>query len=260
MHLETQARDAHWLVANGSLVPPVPPAAGTSDARDLARQARQIVDRPSGPLGPLAEIGEHLGVYLTVVDVDADGASAILDGYGVAVIGRAADSGRRRWTAAHELGHHLLRDEYTAEVGGVSASRSEREQLVDRFAGEFLLPEQDLVAALDGITESHLRARLVAIAAEYRVSWSAAILRAQDCGLVTPGVAQVLRANKPVRGDFLAVVGREPQPDLELGEHGPQWKRAALKAHREGLITGARAVELIGGGITVDDLPDGDGP
>jgi Zn-dependent peptidase ImmA (M78 family)/transcriptional regulator with XRE-family HTH domain len=258
VELETQVRDTQWLVINGLLSPPPFLEPDAPDAFGLAKHARRILNQPSGALGPMAEVGERLGVYLTVVDVDADGASIMLDHYSVAVTGAAPDPGRRRWTAAHEIGHHLLRDEYTAEVGGVSASRDEREQLVDSFAGELLLPSQDLVSALSDAPENEFRARLIAVAADYRISWSAAVVRARQCGLITAETAQRLRADTPMRGDFLAVMGHEPQPDLELGEHGPQWKRAVLSAHREGLITAARVVELLRGGLTIEDIPDRD--
>jgi hypothetical protein len=74
--------------------------------------------------------------------------------------------------------------------------------------------------------------------------------------LITSELAQRLRADTPIRGDFLAVVGREPLPDLELGEHGSQWKRAVLGAHRGGLITAARVIELLGGDLRLEDVPD----
>ncbi|HET6211835.1 MAG TPA: ImmA/IrrE family metallo-endopeptidase, partial [Micromonosporaceae bacterium] len=177
------------------------------------------------------------------------------DTYGVAVIG-FVEPGRRRWTAVHELGHHLIRDEYHTDVG-VAASRDEREQLVNVFAGEFLLPQDDLVAKADG-KGADTRAFLVGIAAEYRLSWSAVVDRARRAGLVAPDEAQHLRARAPVKGDFLALLGREPEPDLPLGDRGPLWTQAVLRAHGEGLITGQRAVELLAGRIAVDELPDQD--
>jgi hypothetical protein len=58
--------------------------------------------------------------------------------------------------------------------------------------------------------------------------------------LITAETAQRLRADTPMRGDLLAVVSREPQPDLELGERGNQRKRAVLS------------------GLTIEDIPDRD--
>jgi hypothetical protein len=64
-----------------------------------------------GPLDDLVDFCAEWGRYLLVVDRDGDGASAQVDdvpGIGAAVVGGRADPGRRRFTAAHELGHHIL--------------------------------------------------------------------------------------------------------------------------------------------------------
>lgn len=255
--LETQARDTLWLVENRVLAPPTLAATAESDPLRLARQVRAALGQSSGPLGPLAEVAERLGLYLTVVDVDGDGASVLLDGYGAAVVGHVRrDPGRRRWTAAHEIGHHLLRDEYTTDVGGVASSREDREGVINTFAGEFLLPAADLASSLDGAGEDEFRARLVRVAAEYRLSWSAVVNRSRQSELIPERLARRLRDEVPVRGDFLAVVGWEPEPDLEFGERGPQWRQAVLAAYQDALITGRRAVELLGTDLEVEDLPD----
>jgi Zn-dependent peptidase ImmA (M78 family) len=238
------------------LVPPplpLPERVRTADdAVSLAQRIRAGLGQASGPLGSLAAVAERLGLFLTVIDVDADGASLFLEAYGVAVIGNT-EPGRRRWTAAHELGHHVMRDEYHSDIG-VAASRDEREQLIEAFAGEFLLPAQDLVVRADRLKDP--RAMLVEVAADYRLSWSAAVDRARRTGLVDVDEAQRLRARAPVRGDFLALLGREPEPDLPVGDHGPLWMQAVLRAHHAGLITGDRAVELLGTRITAEELPD----
>ncbi|HET8659896.1 MAG TPA: XRE family transcriptional regulator [Micromonosporaceae bacterium] len=257
--LEAQLRDTEQLVGYGVLVPPAPPEArqvGTpDDAAGLARDARRILGHESGPVGPLAEVAERFGLFLTVVDLDADGASMFLDTYGVAVTG-CVEPGRRRWTAVHELGHHLIRDEYHTDVG-VAASRDEREHLVDVFTGEFLLPQNDLLAKAPSVGDD-TRASLIGIAATYRLSWSAVVDRARRAELVSAEEAQRLRAQTPMKGDFLAVLGREPYPDLPLGDRGPLWTQAVLRAHSEALITGQRAVELLGGRISIEDLPGED--
>jgi len=61
----------------------------------------------------------------------------------VAVVSRRGDPGRRRATAAHELGHLVIGDEYSSDLG-VHASRGDREALLDTFAAELLLPSQVL--------------------------------------------------------------------------------------------------------------------
>ncbi|HWE89639.1 MAG TPA: XRE family transcriptional regulator [Pseudonocardiaceae bacterium] len=262
--LETHARNAQWLVEQGFLVPPAPsvdvPRSTTGvdvgEVTKLARNAREAMGAPSGPLGALASVVEEFGLYVTVADEDAEGASLLLEGFGVAIISGRSEPGRRRWTAAHELGHHLLHDAYNSDVG-VAAGRDGREQLVDRFAGEFLLPDNDLLSTwrrMSGADQSP-RDVLLGLATDYRLSWSAVVARARQAALVNVADARRLRANTPVRGDFLAIRGSEPSPDLTIGETGAQWRRAVLSAWHQGAITGARTVELLYGAVTVDDLP-----
>ncbi len=259
--LEEHARNAEWLVDHGFLVPPEPDprvarGAGRVDPLRLARAARSVAEVPSGPLGPLADVLERLGLYLTVVDEAAEGASLLLRGYGVAVISGRFPPGRLRWTAAHELGHHLLQDEYHSDAG-VAASRDEREQCINLFAGEFLLPEADLRRAWDegsSVGEAP-RATLIRVAASYRVSWSAVVARARRLDLVDSTAARRLKADTPTKGDFLVLCGNEPEPDLAMGTTGTQWRRAALSAWSDGAITASRAVELLYGAITEDEFP-----
>ncbi|GAA2114965.1 hypothetical protein GCM10009802_14720 [Streptomyces synnematoformans] len=213
------------------------------------------MDAPSGPLGPLADVLERLGLYLTVVDEEAEGASLLLDGYGVAVISGKADPGRRRWTAVHELGHHLLQDEYHSDAG-VAAGRDEREQIIDQFTEEFLLPADDLLRAWESVDSGQsARSVMVDLAARFRLSWRAVVNRAVHLGVLDRGEARRQKADTPVRGDFLAVYGSTPAPDLEGGATGAQWRRAVMSAWSEGAVTAPRAVELLYGAIREDELP-----
>ncbi len=259
--LEAHTRDAQWLVEHQLLLPAALPPhlatgkAGSRDAAaDLARQARKELGQTSGPLGPLAAVTERFGLYLTVVDRDADGASLLLDGYGVSVIGGRAEPGRRRWTAAHELGHHLSQDAYHSDVG-IAASRSEQEQVVDAFASEFLLPAADMRAQWPESGTQDPRATLIDLAGRYRLSWSAATAAAMHLGLVSLEEARRLRADQPTRGDFLARLGQEPEPDLLVGATGPDWSRAVVAGWQRGLLTAARAAELLHRRIVAAELP-----
>lgn len=261
--LEEHARNAQWLMSHRFLTPS-PLSIGMTrghDATDpvrMARTARQCMGAPQGPLGALADVLEQLNLFVTVVDEPAEGASLLLDGYGVAVISGQAAPGRRRWTAVHELGHHLMQDEYHTDAG-IAASRDEREQVIDRFTEEFLLPEVDLREAWQRVERGESdRTVLIDVAASYRVSWGAAVSRARNTSLIDAVDARRLRANTPVRGDFLAVQGSEPMPDLEVGTTGPRWRRAVLSAWSQGTITATRTVELLYGAVSEQDLPSRD--
>jgi Zn-dependent peptidase ImmA (M78 family) len=203
----------------------------------------------------MADVVERLGLFLTVVDEAAEGASLLQDGYGVAVIGGEAPPGRRRWTAAHELGHHLLQDEYHSDVG-VAAGRDERERQIDRFTEHFLLPVDDVGDAWrQAGAPAEPRPVMLALAATYRLSWSAVVRRVRALELIDVEEARRQRANTPTRGDFLAVLGEQPVPDLEVGTTGKLWRKAALGAWGAGAVTAPRAIDLLYGALGEDELP-----
>jgi Zn-dependent peptidase ImmA (M78 family)/transcriptional regulator with XRE-family HTH domain len=261
--LEEHGRIAQWLVEQQFLSPPEPagcPQRGRAkaDPVQLAVAARTAAGSPSGPLGPLADVAERLGLYLTVVDETAEGASLFHEGYGVAVISGQAAPGRRRWTAAHELGHHLLQDEYHSDAG-VAAGRDEREQFIDKFAEAFLLPASDVTEAWKAVEQgmSH-RSVMLDLAASHRVSWSAVVKRVRHLGLIDAAEARLEKADIPQRGDFLAAHGSQPVPDLEIGATGAQWRKAALSAWTQGAITAPRTVEMLYGAVAEDELPSRD--
>lgn len=248
--LEEHVRRVGWLIEGGWLVPPRDSysarAATPDEARTAAQDCRRWLGLDSEPLPSLAAVAERLGLYLTVVDESADGASMSGgDTWGGAVIGARAEPGRRRMTAAHELAHHVLGDAYSSDVG-VGASEDERESVVGAFAGELLLPRSVVAARLGDVDADRMRSALVRAAAEYRVSWSMLVTTA-NAALRTPPGASSLRSHAPVDADFLRVVGALPTPDLPLGETGPSYRRAVIQAMDAHQVTTARASELLYG-------------
>ena len=261
VYLEQHYLDAQQLLTLGHLQLPGRPELGSAtdptQARALAQAVRQHLNVGEQPLGAMAEVCEQLGLLLLVVDVDGEGASLRDGDYGVAVLGHGAEPGRRRATAAHELGHHLLGDEYSSDVG-IAASRDEREQLIEAFAAELLLPQSAVVAAASQLTGVALRDALVAMAARWRVSWSLTVTTAAQVMALSMGTRRRLQAQDPTRAEFVAVLGETPQPDLVQGSTGPRWRRGVLQAYQAGNITAERAVELLHGLLGPADLPDRD--
>jgi transcriptional regulator with XRE-family HTH domain len=253
--LEAHARDTGLLIEHGLVdrvsMSSAPKVKGSREARRLAAEVRRQAGLGNDSVDSMAELAERFGLYILVLDQDVEGASLLLDGYGVAVLGGRREPGRRRFTAAHELGHHLLQDAYHTDIG-IAASTQEREAIIDAFAAELLLPS----AALKKLPKhGTLREELIRLAGVYRVSWSVVVSVAERAELVSSDQATRLRAETPVRGDFLAVLGEEPRPDLDVGHTGPAWRRGVLAAWERSIITAARTIELLGGEITEEDLP-----
>jgi transcriptional regulator with XRE-family HTH domain len=220
------------------------------DARRAARWLRERLGVGSGPIESLVRLCEQAGQFVLVTTLPGEGASALDGDLGAAVISIKGDPGRRRATAAHELGHLVLGDEYSSDLG-VHASRAEREKVIDAFAAEVLLP----LSAFDEVTKSAgsiSRDRLLQVAAAYRTSWSLALKQAEAAGMDIP--RQWGRTN-PTRAEFLEALGWTPQPDLESVRVPPAFAHAVMQAWRAGLITRSRAVDLMHGQIEESDLP-----
>lgn len=227
---------------------PAAAAAGSvAEAQARARDLRAELGWGQGPLGPMADVAAACGVWLWSVDAPGEGASlAVQPSLGTAVVSAQSDPGRRRFTAAHEIGHHVLSDAYAVGVG-VAAPRREREAIVDAFAGELLLPVRRVAEALS-VPEVEVRPALVSLAVTYRVSWSV--------------VVRAVRLTKtdwddrrpPTRAEMLMSAGHAPPEDLEVGSTAAAWQRAVLAALDSDRITPARALEMLRGEWVEADL------
>lgn len=226
---------------------------GVSAAVEAARWLRSELGLGAAAIESMAEFSERCGQYVLVTDLPGEGASAVDGDVAAAVVSRNGDPGRRRSTAAHELGHLVLGDEYSTDVG-VSASRVAREALVDAFAAELLLPLEAVRQVADAPKLS--RSALVRLAAEYRTSWSLALRQARNADLITSSDEKRLRACPPTFAEFRDSLGWTPQPDLNSIRVPPGFAHAVMTAYRLGRITSNRALELMHGQLeSKDDLP-----
>jgi Zn-dependent peptidase ImmA (M78 family)/transcriptional regulator with XRE-family HTH domain len=230
-----------------------------SEAEAGAAEARILLGCGDGPLVDLQTVVEQLGLLAFSLDL---GPGVIDGGYlragevGVALVNGAADPGRRRFNLAHELGHHLLADEYTADFG-LGSSRSDREALIDAFAIHLLMPRTSVRsrwAELSGEWD-HPRQRLIVLAAEYRVSWSVAVSHAYTLELISRAEFELLQVQRPTAGDYLEVRGARFAQELRPPALAPAYAQAAMRAYRRGVISADRVVELLHGSVTLDDLP-----
>lgn len=224
-------------------------------ARELALWVREQLGAGSEPINSLVELCERAGQYVLVTDVPGEGSSVVDGNVAVAVVSRRGEPGRRRATAAHELGHLVIGDEYSSDLG-VHASRAEREALLDAFAAELLLPSHVLTHER-GTSECIGRDQLIGLAARYRTSWSLAIRQATQAGVLSGQARRDWGRSSPARSEFLEAVGWAPQPDLEAIRVPPHYAHAVMVAWRNGALTATRAVELMHGQITEADLPAG---
>lgn len=227
-----------------------------ADARDAARWLRDAHGIGNQPIETLIEFSERSGQYVLVTDLPGDGASIVDADVAAAVVSMRGDPGRRRATAAHELGHLLLGDEYSSDLA-VHLSRADREGVVNAFAAELLLPIEAFRTS-NGARPG-ARAEVVRLAARYRTSWSLALRQAEQAGWLDPSTRMRWSQATPTRAELMDAVGWVPQPDLDAVRVPPGYSHAVMEAWRRGLVTGPRAVELLHGQIGPDDLPPRDG-
>ncbi|MFC3451682.1 helix-turn-helix domain-containing protein [Amycolatopsis speibonae] len=219
-------------------------------AREAALWLRSRHGLGQEPIRTLVAECERAGQYVLVADLPGDGASLIDGDFGVSVVSRLADPGRRRATAAHELGHLVLGDEYSTDLG-VSTSREARERAIDAFAAEFLLPS----SVLEQVAKSGLRSELIKLSAVFRTSWSLTVRQAGHAGLLDGDRLGRWFSDAPTRAELRDAVGWVPQPDLEGVRVPPGYAHAVMEALRQDFVTPARAVELMHGEIEIEDLP-----
>jgi Zn-dependent peptidase ImmA (M78 family) len=224
-------------------------------ARDLAAWVREQLGLGTGAIDSLVELCERAGQYVLVTEVPGEGASMVDNDVAVAVVSIQGDPGRRRATAAHELGHLVTGDEYSSDLG-VHASRADREALLDVFAADLLLPSSVFISACNNGADIS-RDQVIEIAARYRTSWSLALRQAVHAGVLNAQARRGLGRSTPTRSEFMEALGWAPQPDLAAIRVPPGYAHAVLQSWRRGAITATRAVELMHGQITADDLPTG---
>ncbi|MBS2962879.1 ImmA/IrrE family metallo-endopeptidase [Actinocrinis puniceicyclus] len=260
--LERVSRDVELLHEVRTLCLPVSLLpSGVSDLDEAAAgaaAARGLLGVDSGPLLDLQGAVEKVGLLAFSFDL---GPSVIDGGYvrvgdiGVALVNGTADPGRRRFNLAHELGHHLLADEYTADFG-VGTARDDRESLINAFAAHLLMPGPSLRARWTQLSAGceDFRTRLIVLAAEYRVSWSAAVSQALTLGLITRADFDLLQARRPTPADYFEI-GIRFEEELKPVALAPGYAQAAVRAYRRGVISADRTIELLRNTVTAEDLP-----
>ncbi|MFP8959567.1 helix-turn-helix domain-containing protein [Streptomyces nanhaiensis] len=260
VRLNAWLRDVRQLLDLGVLSPRPPwaypgRATGVDTYRDAARWVRDRLEAGDGPLGPMAAVCAEAGQWPLATDIPGDGASLIDGDVAVSVISLRGDPGRRRATAAHELGHMVMGDAYSNDLG-VHASAEERERAIEAFAAELLLPATAIARAWS--PGEDVREQLVGHAARYRVSWTLALIQAERAEVIDRSARNGLMARKPTRAEFMQALGWLPEPDLEAVRVAPDYASAVMSALGRGSITRARAVEMMHGQVSLDDLPAGD--
>ena len=209
-------------------------------------QPATALDARAADLGLLAfswEFGES----------GADGASVLLACGGVAVVNGSFQTGRRRLTLAHELGHYLSGDEYSTDWPVAEAPAAKREGRIDRFARALLLPAAALRSHWRGGDDTRVDA--VRLASEYRVDMSTLARRLQELEIASPQELALVRATRTRQSDIVEL-GLIVADELSPPSLPDAYVKALLNLYRREEVSAARALDLLLDTWHEDDLPD----
>lgn len=259
--LDSLARDVALLTELGVLEPSSPirlrRVDSVSSAEGAARELRKELGLTPGPVWDLQWVAERVGLFGFILDLQEeslDGSYLRLEQGGVAVVNGRAQTGRRRFTLMHELGHHLFEDEFSPEwILGTDGE--DRERLINAFVIHFLMPREALLARwqeLDGRTKPRLAA--IKLGAEFGVSWTAVLGHLCNLGLLEGGVREQLEVDRPTRADYVegGVILRE---ELVPPAIPPGYGQAVMRAYKRHKVSAERALELLRGTLHVNELP-----
>lgn len=259
--LEISARDVAFLEGRRLLSSAARPAhkapESFKDAEDLARDVRVRAGRPDGPLLDLQSVAESLGLlgFSLALGPDAGDAGYVEVGnLGVAVVNGTTDPGRRRFSLAHELGHHLTGDAYEPSL---KLGSSDTERMFNAFAAYLLMPRPSMVGIWDEFSAQSPRLAAIAVAVRFSVSWTAACNQLRNLDLIDSRERERLVENDLRRGELFEF-GERFAVELDPPSVPPAYARVVVSAYRRGQLTAARTVELLHHSVGETDLPEPD--
>lgn len=228
-------------------------------AETLARETRVQAGLLDGPILDLQAACERLGLLAFALELGPDAGDAAyveVRESGVTVVNGTTAPGRRRFSLAHELGHHLVGDAYEPEP---RVGAAETESMLNAFAAYFLMPRTAVQGTWNEFRERSPRFAAIAVAVRFRVSWTVACNRLRDLGLIDSTERDRLVGTELTKGEMFEF-GERWMPELEAPAVPPQYAQAVIGAYRAKRLTSARTVELLHGTITESELPPPEEP
>ena len=218
---------------------PWPVLRAPAEAEHAARGLRAHWGLGIDPIANLVDLAEERGIKVVSTDLtDIDGLTARVrreDGSAasVIVVNRKDWGERQRFTIAHELGHMVL------DV----ARKIDEEKAAHRFAGAFLMPAETLRMEMGKHRRSVSWGELFDLKRMFGVSVQALTYRCKDLGIFGHALFRRLFDEFARRG-WRSPPYREPRA-ME-GEKPRRFERLCFRALTEGVISEARAAELLG--------------
>lgn len=171
----------------------------------VARWLRSNWNLGDGPIEDPVGLIESLGYFIIGTDLGATNLFAITgvkkgsDIPGIMInTNRRISIERQRYSVIHELGHiveHSDQFEAVPDTHGRGRSKDDRDKFADAFAGEFLVPADELKRLYSQIYIRNFDNKVIYLKNYFKVSYECILIRLFQCGL--------LNMNKKDFGAFL---------------------------------------------------------
>lgn len=229
-----------------------PPEQAAEEVAATERNRLGLGDAPIGDIWGMLETDVGLRVFaLPMKDGRVSGMFVYNEVYGGCVaINANHPEDRRRWNAAHELGHFLAH-RFTPEISVFVSSKRmpESERFADAFARFFLMPTVSLRRRFEAIRRSKSNpitpADVLSLAQLYGVSFQAMTLRLEELRLVNPGTWDRLQALGFKPNKAKEILGLLPA-DSGLPNLPHRYVALTVQAYREGLLSEGQLAERLG--------------
>ncbi len=253
------------LVATSFATTPRTAPEAQRQGRVLAEEVRRILEigiAEIGDLPALVEMHFAADVVLSPLGGGSDGLCAHDGEAALLVVNTDYPTGRTRFTLAHELGHHLLRDprDVIEEQYVDMFATTYIERRVNAFAGHLLLPVKAVIATIawlgcgrDDLSVANARGRtaLGYLMLRYGVSLPCALSQIVEAGFLTvpakTDLTDKLRAGELIRA-ARHLISESPGPEKTTREQRPPARlvTVALEAARAGYIGMNTVAALLG--------------
>lgn len=208
--------------------------ASLEEVEDTAEKLRRAWGLGLDPISNLVEALEDRGIRIVTVEVDQKFDACLVltnDEIPVIVVNSTHPGDRQRLSISHELGRLVLRP----------ADTLDGEKAAFRFAGAFLVPSQVVREELGERRQRINLYELHLLKHKYGISMQAWLYRAMELGILPGPVAEHHLREFRTRGWHTAEPGDQLPPEVST-----RFNRLVMQALEEGVISEARAAELLG--------------
>jgi Zn-dependent peptidase ImmA (M78 family) len=191
------------------------------DARKVAAAMRQYLRVPRGPIQDLSAVLESMGIVIIPFDPKTrlfSGVSMIVNTEThVILVNSEMPGDRLRWTLAHEFGHIVMHQ----------LPNDEMEAEADAFAGEFLMPTDQIKPHLRDLTV----VKLASLKRLWRVSMNAILTNAHKIKAINDWQSRILRMEMAQNG----ITRLHEPPELDIPKEEPTLLQSLLNFHLDEL-------------------------